>query len=562
MLFERLHERGFREARRRLGEVLLGLERDERDHVAFVHRRQHVIVVVRLHVVRAFLVHGHVARLHQRGAVRAQHVPLRAIRAGEHVDGDGVEHRVTHLRGDGALPDERIELELIRDRACSRCPPARWPRRSGEWLRALPARSSISSCRRAALRPLRRAVELRGDFTDLAHGFVRERHGVRAHIGDEADGAFADVHAFIELLREAHGAAGVEAELARGFLLQRRRGERRRRIAAPLLAIDGEHASEPSASPEAPALRAALISVCSTSRAEPAFTKLNCSTFVPLYSMSFSGKRCSVCSPSPSSVQYSCGTNARDLFFALADHAQRGALHAAGGEAAPHFLPEQRREIEADEIVERAPRLLRVHEIERQVARLGHRLAHRGLGDLVEHHAMHLLVRELAALFQDLRQMPGDGFALAVRVGREVQGLGFLQRLGDGFDVALVLLEHLVLHGEAVVGIDRAFLRHQIAHVAIGGEHLEVLAQVLLDGLRLRGRLDDDEIVSHPCAASAELDEGQKRKTADEPRACNYVKRTRVNGARPCACRRPDPRAARTRAAGPAGSKAPSAPPT
>ena len=60
-----------------------------------------------------------------------------------------------------------------------------------------------------------------------------------------------------------------------------------------------------------------------------------------------------------------------DLVFALADHAQRRALHAAGRQAAAHFLPQQRREIEADEVVERAARLLRVHEVERQVARLG-----------------------------------------------------------------------------------------------------------------------------------------------------------------------------------------------
>ena len=63
--------------------------------------------------------------------------------------------------------------------------------------------------------------------------------------------------------------------------------------------------------------------------------------------------------------------------------------------------------------------------------------------------------------------------------------------------MALVALDQLVLHREAVVGIDRAFLRHQVAHVAIGGQHLEILAQVFLDGARLGRRFDDDQIVSH-----------------------------------------------------------------
>ena len=113
VLFERLDERGFREARRRLGEMLLAVQLDEVDGVAFVHRRQDVIRVVGLRVVRAFLVDGDVAGLHQRRAVRAQHVALRAVGAREHVDRDRVEHRMAHLARDRALPDERVEPVLI-----------------------------------------------------------------------------------------------------------------------------------------------------------------------------------------------------------------------------------------------------------------------------------------------------------------------------------------------------------------------------------------------------------------------------------------------------------------
>ena len=61
----------------------------------------------------------------------------------------------------------------------------------------------------------------------------------------------------------------------------------------------------------------------------------------------------------------------------------------------------------------------------------------------------------------------------------------------------LVFLEHLVLHGVAVLGIDGAFLGHEVADVPVGGEHFEILAKVFLDGLRLGGRFDDDQVVCH-----------------------------------------------------------------
>jgi hypothetical protein len=69
-----------------------------------------------------------------------------------------------------------------------------------------------------------------------------EVRGVGAHVGDQADLAFlAERHALVELLREPHGAAGGEAELARGFLLQGRGDEGRRRAALALLARDLQH---------------------------------------------------------------------------------------------------------------------------------------------------------------------------------------------------------------------------------------------------------------------------------------------------------------------------------
>ena len=61
---------------------------------------------------------------------------------------------------------------------------------------------------------------------------IAHLHTICAHIGDKASGFRADIDTLIQLLGNLHGAAGREAELARGFLLQGRGGERGSRIAA------------------------------------------------------------------------------------------------------------------------------------------------------------------------------------------------------------------------------------------------------------------------------------------------------------------------------------------
>ena len=75
--------------------------------------------------------------------------------------------------------------------------------------------------------------------------------------------------------------------------------------------------------------------------------------------------------------------------------------------------------------------------------------------------------------------------------------VGGLGGLGDRLDVLLVLLDQLVAHGEVVVGVDRAFLRDQVAHVAVRGQDGEVLAEVFVDRLGLGGRFDDEQVLGH-----------------------------------------------------------------
>ena len=184
-----------------------------------------------------------------------------------------------------------------------------------------------------------------------------------------------------------------------------------------------------------------------------------------------------------------------DLRLAVADEAQCHALHAARRQARHHLLPQQRGEVEADEVVHGAARLLRIYQWCQYGTRVGDGLLHFALGNFVEHGAVQgpFAVDE-AVFLEDLVDVPGDGLTLAVRVGREIDGGGFLRGLQNGLDMLfLVLLANdVVLHREAMRGVDGAFLGHEVADVAVAGEDLEACSQVLLDGLGLGGRFDDD----------------------------------------------------------------------
>jgi len=113
------------------------------------------------------------------------------------------------------------------------------------------------------------------------------------------------------------------------------------------------------------------------------------------------------------------GREAADLALALADDAHGDRLHAARREPAAHLVPEQRRELVADQPVEDAARLLRVEAVAVELAGLLERFEDRLLRDLVEQHAMDVLPR--APSFCAMCQ--ANGLALAVGVGRQVDVL-------------------------------------------------------------------------------------------------------------------------------------------
>ena len=316
------------------------------------------------------------------------------------------------------------------------------------------------------------------------NGLLGDLHAVGAHVGDEPHGLAAQVDAFIELLGQAHGAGGAEAQLARGLLLQGGGGERRLRVAARPLGLDVRHGEGPG--------RAELLAgplrrrgVAQVEALELAAVQLGQAGGEGLSPRGFEAGLDGPVLLRPEGL---------DLGLPLADQAQGDRLDPAGRAAARQLAPEHGRQGEAHQVVERAAREVGVDQLLVQDPGMAEGLLDGALGHLVEDDAADLHAAQGLAAVQLLGDVPGDGLALAVRVGRQIEPRGALEGLGD-------LLQPLVRprvdrpdHGEAVVRQHRAVLGRQVAHVAIAGQDPEVVAQVLVDGFRLGRRFDDNDV--------------------------------------------------------------------
>ena len=466
--------------------MLLGQQFEQLHDVALLERRQTLFVVlVRfLFVVDGDAVGGEKARFDQGLAGGLEGVLGRCAQFG----GDGIEHRRRHLAGDGALPDQVVKLGLVRrqvfrnlfGRACRGGRADRLMR----FLRVLRLGLEVARLVGQGLR----SVTPGGDFADFGQRVLREIDRIGTHIGDQADRLAADLRTLVQLLRRAHRALRGEAELAVGVLLQGRGRERRTRRAAALLLVDPGDAQR------------AACGVFDGLARHCAGTFIDQRELFDLDAVVFE-QACAEGLPFLFCARVERPVFLRferaDFFLALADQTQRRRLHAAGRQARRNLAPQQRREIEADEVVERAPRLLGVDQVLRHIAAFFDGTLHLARRDLVEHDALDRLVLEQTLFFQHFLQVPGDSLAFAIGVGCEEQGVGAFQLGDDRVDMLRVLFDDLIFHLEAARHIDCAVLRHEVTHVSVRGQNLVVLAQVFLDRLRLRRRLDDDQILAH-----------------------------------------------------------------
>src|SRR5262249_30310278 len=235
-LLERLDERGLRETGRRLREVLLRVERDERQHLALLEHRDRAFLALPgpgLAFLAALFVHGG-------EPLELERRPLGAEEAltGLDIRAHRIVTRGHHLACQEPLPDEPVELHLVRREVLLDDPglvaELRRPDRLAGLLGAAPrlvGRRRLGDVLHADAR----------DDPAARRGLRLARHPDRVgpHVSDETLGAFRpEVDALVELLGDRHRLARREAELAPRLLLQRRGDERRQRVAPALAARD------------------------------------------------------------------------------------------------------------------------------------------------------------------------------------------------------------------------------------------------------------------------------------------------------------------------------------
>ncbi len=163
-------------------------------------------------------------------------------------------------------------------------------------------------------------------------------------------------------------------------------------------------------------------------------------------------------------------------------------MDATGGKAIAEFLPNESREVIADETVQDTTRFLGTTQILIDATGVFDARLDGVSGDLVEGDALRM--------FQSTRlgDMPRDRFALAVGVGREVDFARLLGEAGEGGDDMFFSGRDFVVWLEVVLYVDRlAIALRQIANVSHRGDDAVFFTEIFLDGFRLRRRLNDDE---------------------------------------------------------------------
>ena len=304
---------------------------------------------------------------------------------------------------------------------------------------------------------------------------VREAERVGTHIGDQTGQAvLAQLDAFIQLLRNAHGAARGHIELAAGLLLQGRGDERRRGGALFLAALDLAHDKRLALDRVHDRLRLGFVfqfrlaaAVAVVAGGELAAVRgLQQRLDRPVF----------------------LGHKRADLVFAVHHQAGRNALHAAGAQPTLDLAPQEGRQFVTHNAVQNAARLLRIDQIDVNVARVLDPVLDRGFGDLVKGDTLGVLIFQL----EQLLDMPGDGFALAVRVGCEVDEVALADLAADLLDDFIFSFDRRVFRFEIVLNIDAHFLSRQIAQMAHGCLDHIPRPEVFADGFGLGGRLHDN----------------------------------------------------------------------
>ena len=479
-LFQPAHQARLGVARRRLGEVLFRVGLSAVELFAFRHRREDAFVPVLRGVVAPFLVEPEeaVEQHHRAGGAEDD----RPVGRGD-VHGDLLEPGAVHLARHRPRPDQLVEppfvaFQRVADRGRPACHVGRADRLMG-LLRVLGARPEPVGAGGNVGRPV---LGLDQPAHRLAR-LVGEVDAVRAHIGDQPHGLAAEIDPLVEPLRAAHGPGRAEPELARGFLLQRRRGEWRLRVAPDLFLLDRRDAVCVTLDLAHRRRRGLLVGNVVAAQ-------------LGAVQMGKPGRDGRLSRGQELGLDRPVFARPEDLDlgFPLADQAERDRLNPPRRAGARQLAPQHRREREADEVVERAPREIGVDQPLIEIARVAERFVDRGLGDLVKHHPLDVDILENGLFGERRADMPGDRLAFAVRVRREVEILRVPDRADDRGEVLLRSGHDLPAHGETVIRKNRAVLLRQVPDMAVTRQNGVSAADIFGDCLGLGRRLDDDDI--------------------------------------------------------------------
>ena len=357
--FHALDQRRLGIARRRLGEMLLGRDAPLFGRLTGHDLRQTAFIVAL--VITALVIDGQKAvEQHDLARGAQPHLPVRA----EDVDRGAFHPRGGHLAGDGALPDQIIELALIGFRQAQLFRPCRHIGRADAFMRLLRVLGLVLVHARAVGNIGRPEAAL-----DLVTG---GHHGLGGHV-DAVGAHVGDVPRLIQPLRGVHRGLGAHAVFAAGLLLQGRGHEGRIGIARGGLGLDtgdlqrargdGRHRQ-----------------FSGLGRGNVEFRQLPPTQ---------NGQRRLELLPARGGENglhrpVFLGAEGLDLHLALDDQAQADRLHAARRFCPRQFAPQHRRQGKAHKVIQRPARQIGIDQRGIDLARGLHRRGHRILGDGVE----------------------------------------------------------------------------------------------------------------------------------------------------------------------------------
>jgi len=477
VLFQLLDERRFAVARRRLGELLLRFEILDGQRVAVLEAAEHLgLMAFALALLFLFVDLAETGEDRDRRG-GAEGVGVRIGAAQHHVHRGQVLDRRSHLAGNKTPPDRRVEPELRGvEELRHQFRRATHVGRTDRFVRFLRRGFVLVKVRLG--RKVRLSVGLADEGERRILRLAGDGHRVGTHVGDETDrAAFADVHAFIELLRIAHGVGRAVAEHGVRHLLEGAGGEGRRRVA---FAFGGGHAADFGRRAAADRLHQLLgfdagtdFEILAVDLEQPG------GEFASVFRAEHQGE-------DPVLFGLECG----DRAFAFDHQPQRDRLDAPGAGALFDFRPQQRTHLVADDAVEHPARLLGVDQIDVDLSLFAHRLFDGAPGDLVERHPVE---RRLGAFLEHFGKVPGDRLSFAVRVGCEIDLVRLLGGGAEFLDHRLAARGIDVLRRETVRDVHAEFAFRQVADMAHRGDDGIIVPEHLADGTGFGWRFDDQK---------------------------------------------------------------------